>query len=373
MKTKIVIVGSGFTGCVLARLLKDRGHFVVIKEKASHLGGLCFSTKTSDGLIYEPYGGHIFHTKKDSVKDFVTRFADFNSYVHKKGIVIQGKLWPFPISMETIRKLPKSSQILKELDARPKELNKTNFETCMISLFGKTLYRLFIYNYTRKMWNKKPSSLSAEWAPKRIVLREKNTDLFLGEWQGAPVYGYTKMFEKMTSGIPVEFNREVLSFDFDKEFDLMIFTGRIDAYFKYCFGNLPYRSLEFSYPKNEKWENHSYGTINLPEHPKYVRKTNFGVIHQQKKDWIQFQKPIGVSRTNVPMYPVITTFSKARFNQYLRLCCKTSVVPAGRLGLFKYLNMDDAVALALEIVDIIELWNVKNHEKRYDMIQNIRR
>ncbi len=362
---KVLVVGSGFTGCSLARLLADDGHQISIKEKLDHIGGLCYSKKSPNGILYEPYGAHVFHTMNDDVKKFVQRFAKLNSYIHHKGIKINGILRHYPISINTIKKMPECDQILKELDEGPKKKDPTNFETYMISVFGSTLYKLFIYNYTKKMWDMEPRELAVELAVKRMELCEFNTDLFNGSWQGVPIRGYTRLFKQIISGIPIEYN--VSKFK-EINYDIVLFSGKIDELFEYKFGVLPYRSLRFDYSDNDQWENEKYGTINLPQHPKYIRKANFKILHQQKLDnsWVQYQEPVQAVDKYLPMYPINTKENYALFNRYLNEACKSDkIIPVGRLGLYKYLDMDKAILLSMNMVQLIEKWINLSQKSRY--------
>ncbi len=368
---KILVVGAGFTGCSLARLMADKGHNILIKEKLNHIGGLSYTTKNSNGILYEPYGARTFHTNDKRVKNFVQRFAQFNTYVHHKGVLINGILRHYPLSIQTIKDMPEGEQILKELEDKPKEPDLTNFETYMVSIFGPTLYKLFVYNYTKKMWGKNPRDLTAEWAFDRIELRKTNSKLFEDVWQGIPIGGYNRLLEKMVSGIPIEFN----SNNFDvSNYDLILFSGKIDELNGYKYGALPYRSLRFDYSEDDLWENDEYGTINLPQHPKYVRKANFKILHQQKtnKSWIQYQEPISVDGVNLPMYPINTKENLALIDKYLKESCKSEkIIPVGRLGLYKYLNMDQTISLSMNMVQLIENWETLRPKNRYLQLKEL--
>ena len=145
---KILIVGAGITGCSLARLLKDKGNEVSIIERLDHIGGLCYSRRCTNEMIYEPNGARTFHSIHPQVVQFIKRFSKFNNYIHYKGIKLNGIVRHYPLSIETVKKLSESENILYELKNRPKVLNRENFENCMISLLGPTLYHLFVYNGT---------------------------------------------------------------------------------------------------------------------------------------------------------------------------------------------------------------------------------
>jgi UDP-galactopyranose mutase len=265
--------------------------------------------------------------------------------------------------------MPECDQILKELDERPKKSNHTNFEKYMVSLFGPTLYKLFIYNYTKKMWDIEPRELAVEWAIKRMELNEYNTDLFNGAWQGVPIGGYTQFLEQIITGIPIEYN----SSRFKKsEFDIILFSGKIDELFEYKFGVLPYRSLRFDYCDNDLWENENYGTINLPQHHKYIRKANFKILHQQKfkNSWVQYQEPVQALSNNLPMYPINTKENCTLFDKYLKEACKSDkIIPIGRLGLYKYLDMDKAISLAIKMIQLIKKWKNLGKNSRYVRIK----
>ncbi len=368
---QVLILGAGLTGCTLARLMKNEGYNVSIKEKQDHIGGLCYTKKSPNGILYEPYGGHTFHTKDRYIRKFVLNFSDFNKYKHKKGIFINGILRHFPLSLKTILEMEDSEQILKELKSRPKLPDLTNLETYAISKFGRTLYSLFIYNYSKKMWGIEPHQLTTEYIQNRIKLADSNIHLFEDDFQGLPVNGYTEFLKNMIDGIPIELNTS----DFNNSpYDLVLYSGRIDELFKYKFGNLQYRSLRFDYKYNDNWENDNYGSINLPQHARYIRKVNFKVMYQLKTDksWIQYQEPLSLRHGNLPMYPIYTNQNIELFNKYLVEVCKSDkIIPVGRLGLYKYLEMSQAISLAMNMIPLIENWKKLSPTNRYLEIKKL--
>ncbi|MDP6491650.1 MAG: UDP-galactopyranose mutase [Kiritimatiellia bacterium] len=369
---KILVVGAGLTGCSAARLLSDRGHDVSIIEEQGRIGGLCVTNTSPNGIRYEPYGARTFHTDRDRVRRFVQGFDDFNGYVHRKGIMIDGELFAFPIAKSELSRLPHADRIAAELAARSGEIDPTNFETACVSLFGPTLYGLIVENYSRKMWGVCPTDLTAEWAPRRLELRKDDRDgLFRGEWQGLPRGGYSQFLERMVDGIPVGLNDSAFEVD---RYDLVISCARIDRLMGYRFGRLQYRSLEFDYVADESWEEERYGTINLPQHPTFFRKCNFKVLHKQesKHNWIQYQRAVPADESNMPMYPVENDRNQQLFDSYLRAACDTPVLPAGRLGLFKYLDMDDAVESAFLVAALAESYPSLSVPARLEAISEIR-
>lgn len=370
---KILIVGAGLSGCSLARLLKNKGHNVSVIEKQNRIGGLCVTEVNEDGLKYEPFGARTFHSKNPRIVNFISGFDEFNGYAHRKGMIINEKLFPFPITRETISNFKEEKLIADELKNRPGEIDQTNFETACISIFGKTLYGYFIENYTRKMWGIDPEQLTAEWAPKRLELRKDDTEgLFYNQWQGLPRKGYTALLSKMIEGIPLRLNTSSFS---DNDYDVVVSSAPIDESMGLKFGRLTYRSLRFDYARNEFWEKDDYGTINLPQHQKYIRKCNFKILHKQESrhNFIQFQEPVAADNGQVPMYPVNTKVSEAIFDKYLKDACKTkNICPLGRLGLFKYLDMDKAVETAFDMVTVVENYLTLNHQDRYQKIKSVR-
>lgn len=368
---RILVVGAGITGCTIARLMKDKGYTVSIKEKQDHIGGLCYTKINPSGIFYEPYGGHAFHTNDNRVKELVLKFSDFNDYRHNKGIVINGILHHFPLSKESILKMENSEQILKELEKRPKIPDLTNFETCSISKFGITLYKLFIYNYSKKMWGLEPKELTTEYIRNRIELKNSITFMFEDNFQGLPVKGYTELLRNMIYDIPIELNSSQFN---ESLYDLILFSGRIDELLKFKFGKLQFRSLLFEYREKEDWENENYGTINLPQDPKYIRKVNFKVMHQQKisKTLIQYQEPITANSNNLPLYPIYTKKNIELFNRYLTEACKSEkIIPIGRLGLYKYLEMGKSMSLLMNMIPLIEKWKIISPKERYLEIKKL--
>ncbi len=367
----ILIVGAGLSGCSTARLLKDRGHDVRIIEKQSYIGGLCITRIDQEGLKYEPFGARTFHTNNKKIWEFITKFGGFNDYVHRKGMIIEDKLFPFPITKSAINLFRERDKILCELKNRPNTIDKTNFETAAISIFGETLYKYFIKNYTEKMWGCDVRELSAEWIAKRLELREDNTDkLFKVKWQGLPIHGYTFLLENMIKDIPCSLNA---TFYNPEDYDVVVLSAPIDETLNYKYERLKYRSMRFEYRKNEYWENDSYGTINLPQDQRFIRKCNFKILHKQfsKNNLVQYQESIAVNNGQIPMYPINTKENDIPFDKYLKEICKTNICPIGRLGLFKYLDMDKAVAVAFDMVSVVENYLNFNPDERLRKIKEI--
>jgi UDP-galactopyranose mutase len=383
----ILVIGAGLSGASLARILADRGHQVSLVEKRDRVGGLSVSDQTEDGLLYEPFGARTFHSSNPEVIAFARRFAEFNGYTHRKGIVLDGALVPFPLSRAAIGRLPEKDLIERELAARPAAPPKSalrgaggtasppaaapvmeNFETACLSRFGPTLYRLAIENYTRRMWGVEPRALDASLAP-RLEFRENgDPDLFSGQWQGLPVEGYSRWIERMIEGLPLTLNVRGIEIT---PFDAIVSTAPIDESFGFTLGRLPYRSLRFDLRRDESWECDRYGTINLPEDARWIRKCNFNVLHRVagRPSLIQRQAPVAAGEGDEPMYPVPMPGPRSLFDRYLRVACEAGTVcPHGRLGLFAYLDMDRAIALSMKMATVVERFREAEPETRYRMI-----
>jgi UDP-galactopyranose mutase len=301
-------------------------------------------------------------------------YSLFNGYRHRKGVIIDNQLFSFPITRSAVDRLPKAEQVARELSTRPTEIDRTNFETACLSIFGPTLYGYFISNYTRKMWGIAPAELSAHWAPDRLELRDEETDeLFKQEWQGLPVDGYSVWLERMIEGIPVETGVEAMD---ARAFDMVVSTARIDETAGWRHGRLAYRSLRFTYATDETWEDDRYGTINLPQHSRFIRKCNFKVLHRQPRarSLIQYQEPQDASDGRIPMYPVHTGDNEQLFRKYLsHIVSLPNLCPAGRLGLFEYFDMDEAVSCAMKLVPIVEGYRDMPPQKRMDELMKLRK
>lgn len=371
---KVLIVGTGLSGCTLARLLKDRGHDVVMIEKEKHIGGLCITRVNDDGIKYEPFGARTFHTSNKSLWQYVRTFDEFNGYIHRKGMIIDNQLFPFPLTLDSVGRFEKKERILEELNNRPTEVDCTNFETACISIFGKTLYGYFIKNYSEKMWGMEPRQLTAEWAPKRLELRSDNEDsLFRNQWQGLPVHGFTYFLEQMINDVPVRVNEN--SYD-SEEFDIVATSAPLDETLNFRYGRLRYRSISFSYEKCASWENTLYGTVNLPQHDRYFRKCNFNILHRQPSqyNYIQYQQAVEADGSDNPaMYPVNTEQHDTVFARYLRdICGSKNICPLGRLGLYKYLDMDKAMECSMALLPLVEAYTRLTPSERYRHITRIR-
>jgi len=368
----IAVLGAGFSGCTIAKTLCDNGIGVVVFEKNDYVGGLSISKKNNNGVWFEPFGNRIFHTKSSLVKEFVQRFGTFNSYVHRKGIKIHDNIYPYPLSLDILKRFPEHDLIINEINNLPREKNTKNFETITKDIFGKTLYELMIKNYSTKMWGCNLSEIESEWAPKRLEIREKsNLPLFVDQWQGVPTNGYSNLFDHMTKNIDIVYNHSGIP----RGFDFIISTAPIDEIMNHEHGKLPYRGMKFYYEYFCDWENKEWGTINLPTHHRYIRKCNFNIVHKQEHlpTFVQFQEPCDPDKDTPPMYPINSKRSERIYNKYVEKIVDKNILPAGRLGLFKYFDMDKSVLSSMKIAEGIGDYMKLTSKKKIDFIKDIRR
>ena len=249
-----IIVGAGFAGSVLAERLSNCGNKILLIDKRNHVGGNAYDYYNNDGILIHKYGPHIFHTNSKDVFDYLSQFTKWRPYEHRVLASVDGQLVPIPINLTTINKLYNLNLSSEELDnfyaskAEKISLVRTS-EDVVVSKVGRELYEKFFRGYTRKQWNLDPSQLDASVTSRVPVRSNKDDRYFTDTFQAMPLHGYTKMFEKMLShtNIKVMLNTDYKEIIGDIPFRKMIYTGPVDYYFNYCYGKLPYRSLEFKF------------------------------------------------------------------------------------------------------------------------------
>ncbi|MCC2671211.1 MAG: glf [Armatimonadetes bacterium] len=355
-----LIVGAGFAGSVLAeRLTTQAGKKVLIIDKRNHIGGNAYDCYNDDGILIHKYGPHIFHTNSERVWSYLSQFTEWRPYEHRVLAEVDGKLLPIPINRTTVNELyglnlltEEECQTFFDALAEPVEHCRTS-EDVVVSKVGRELYEKFFRGYTRKQWGLDPSELDAQ-VTARVPTRTNTDDrYFTDTFQAMPLHGYTRMFERMLSNpnIKIMLNtdyRDVLGVIPYRE---MIFTGPVDQYFNYCYGKLPYRSLEFRHETLDQEQALPVAVVNYPQEHDYTRVTEFkqltGQQHQKTGVVYEFPKAEGD-----PYYPIPKPECTELYNKYKALAEQTpSVHFVGRLATYKYYNMDQVVAQALATYD----------------------
>lgn len=354
-----LIVGAGFSGCVLAeRIASQLGQRVLLIDSRDHIGGNAYDCFNEHGILVHRYGPHIFHTNSKKVWDYLSRFTDWHYYEHRVLASVDGQKVPVPINLRTINMLYglqlSSAEAAGFLESvRVGSDNPANSEEVMVSQVGYELYEKIFKHYTRKQWNRWPSELDASVCG-RIPVRTNSDDrYFTDRYQAMPKRGYTEMLRRMIGHPNIHV---MLQTDFQQLHGLipyrrLIYTGPIDAYFHYRYGRLPYRSLRFSFETIDRPYFQETGTVNYPNSYDFTRITEFKHITGQKheKTTIAYEYPMS---SGDPYYPVPDGGSMQLYDKYKEEAEKlTDVWFTGRLGTYRYYNMDQVVAQALTLFE----------------------
>ena len=359
-----LIVGAGLYGATIARELTDAGYSVLVIDKRPQIAGNVYTEKV-EGINVHVYGAHIFHTNNKTVWDYVNRFAVFNRFTNSPVANYKGELFSLPFNMYTFNKMwgvvtpeeaeAKIAEQRKEITSEPK-----NLEEQAISLVGRDIYEKLIKGYTEKQWGRDCKDLPA-FIIKRLPVRLTfDNNYFNALYQGIPVGGYTKMVEHMLEGIEVRLGVDYLEQkeELDKLAEKVIYTGPIDAYFDYKLGPLEYRSVRFETEILDKPNFQGNVAVNYTD-----RETPWTRIIEHK--WFEFGKDENgtdlpktvISREyssewklgDEPYYPVNDEKNGNLYQEYRKLAeQEKNVVFGGRLGEYKYYDMDQVIAAALQ-------------------------
>jgi len=350
-----LIVGAGFAGSVMAERLASQANMrVLLIDKRNHIGGNAYDYYNNDGILIHKYGPHIFHTNSKDVFTYLSQFTDWRFYEHKVLGSIDGQLVPIPINLNTINKmynLNLSSTQAEEFFERraEKKAGVKTSEDVVINKVGRELYEKFFRGYTRKMWDLDPSELDASVAARVPTRTNCDNRYFTDTYQAMPLNGYTNMFGNMLAhpNIKVMLNTNYKEIVDVVPFKNMIYTGPVDEYFNYCYGNLPYRSLDFKFETIDTEIFQSTGTINYPNEQLYTRVTEFKYLTGQKhhKTAVVYEYP---KATGDPYYPIPRQENAEIYKKYQQLAeTAKNTWFVGRLATYKYYNMDQVVAQSL--------------------------
>ena len=349
-----IIAGAGFAGAVLAERLSKVGNKVLIVDKRNHIGGNTYDYYDDHGILVHKYGPHIFHTNSKEVYDYLGNFTEWRPYEHRVLASVDGMLVPIPINLDTINALYglklNSSEVEEFLQSKAQKTNRImSSEDVVLNKVGKELYEKFFKHYTFKQWGLYPSELDASVIARIPTRYNRDNRYFTDTYQAMPRFGYTRLFEKMLSHPNIKI---MLNTDFKEIEDVIpskniIFTGPIDYYFDYCYGKLPYRSIEFKMETYDMEIFQPTGTMNYPNEQPFTRVTEFkyltGQRHPKTSVVYEFPKDEGD-----PYYPVPRPENGELYKKYQQLAAKLkNVYFVGRLGTYKYYNMDQVVAQAL--------------------------
>ena len=359
-----LVVGSGLYGAIFAHEAKTHGKSVLVVDKRPNIAGNIY-TENIEGINVHKYGAHIFHTNKKKVWNYVTQFAEFNRFTNSPVANYKGELYSLPFNMYTFNKMwgvvtpeeaaAKIEEQRKEITGEPK-----NLEEQAISLVGRDIYEKLIKGYTEKQWGRDCKDLPA-FIIKRLPVRLTfDNNYFNALYQGIPIGGYTKMIENILDGIEIRLNTDYLEnkAELDALADKVVYTGPIDAYFDYKLGTLEYRSVRFETETLDKSNFQGNAAVNYTD-----RETQWTRIIEHK--WFEFGKDENgndlpktiISREyssewkpgDEPYYPVNDAKNSLLYSEYKKLAdAENKVIFGGRLGEYKYYDMDQVIAAVLE-------------------------
>lgn len=366
-----LVVGAGLYGATFARQAKEHGKSVLVIDKRDHIGGNVYTEKI-EGINVHKYGAHIFHTNNKKVWDYVNRFAEFNRFTNSPVANYKGELYSLPFNMYTFNKMwgvvtPEEAAAKIEEQKRDAGItDPSNLEEQAISLIGTDIYKKLVKGYTEKQWGRDCKDLPA-FIIKRLPVRLTfDNNYFNALYQGIPVGGYTKMVENMLEGIEVRLGEDYLS-DREKNdamADKIIYTGAIDAFYDYKLGYLEYRSVRFENELLDKPNFQGNAAVNYTD-----RETPWTRIIEHK--WFEFGKDeqgndlpkTVISREyssewkpgDEPYYPVNDEKNGNLYQEYKKLAdTEEKVVFGGRLGEYKYYDMDQIIDVALNKYEEID-------------------
>ncbi len=358
-----LIVGAGFAGSVLAeRLVNGLNKKVLLIDKRNHIGGNAYDHYDESGILVHKYGPHIFHTNSQEVYQYLSRFTEWRNYQHRVLASVDGQLVPIPINLTTINRLYGYDLSTDEVAAffQSKSEKKQEIRTSedvIVASIGRELYEKFFKGYTKKQWNLDASELNASVTSRIPTRTNKDDRYFTDTYQVMPLYGYTKMFEKIIDHPNIHLMLNTAYKDILGEINhrKLIFTGPIDEYFDYQYGILPYRSINFEFKTFDQEIFQKTGTINYPNEYAFTRITEFKHLSGQKhhKTSIVYEFPCAQGD---PYYPIPTTDNAALYSKYHHLGQQLeNTYFVGRLATYKYYNMDQVVAQALATYKKIEM------------------
>ena len=355
----IVIAGAGLSGAVLARQLAEAGHAVTIYEQRDHIAGNCYTERDAQtGVLVHRYGPHIFHTSDREVWDYVTGFTTFRPYYHRVRTTLGGTVFPMPVTLKTINQFfamnmtPQQAEAFVTAQAEPIEDPQT-FEEQALSMIGRPLYEAFFEGYTQKQWGRPARDLPASIL-KRLPLRFTAEDGYFNHaYQGMPEDGYTPLVAAIldhpdiTVHLSTPCNPAAVSPDAH-----LFWSGPLDAYFGHALGRLGYRTLEFTHSRQsgdfQGIAVMNYGDVDVP-YTRITEHKHFAPWEDHAQTVVTHEVAAACGPDDIPYYPIRLVHEKALLSQYVATANAVSNVTfVGRLGTYRYLDMDVCIREALD-------------------------
>jgi len=361
MKYDLLFVGSGLFSSVIANEATKKGKKCLVVDKRSHIGGNVY-TEQQQGINVHKYGAHIFHTSSKEIWTYINQFAEFNRYTNSPIANYKGRIYNLPFNMNTFNQIwpdvitpEQAIKRIEEQSACMKETMPRNLEEQAIAIVGEDIYRILIKGYTEKQWGKLCIELPASIINRIPVRYVFDNNYFDDTYQGIPIGGYTQIIEKMLRGSDVKLSIDYFSDKkyFDDCADIIIYTGMIDEYYDYCHGELEYRSLRFEtevlqVPNYQGNAVVNYTDLETP-YTRIIEHKHFE-YGAQPKTVITREYPQRWQAGDEPYYPINDEKNMNTYQKYAELAAKQNkLFFGGRLGMYKYLDMDDTVSAALQL------------------------
>lgn len=365
-----VVVGAGISGATIARLLADRGEKVLVIDQKSHIGGNCYDYYDENGICVHMYGTHIFHTDSEDVWRFASRFTDWYPYMHKVLGMIDGQLVPIPFNLNSIHKVFPNClanrlelKLLERFGFNRKvpilELRQTNDSD--LNFLADYIYKKVFLIYTMKQWGLKPDEIDPDVTARVPVYISRDDRYFQNRWQGIPQEGYTAMIKNMLDHENIEVYLNTSWKDIEEQHldDRIFYTGSVDLLMDRKLGDLPYRSIRLNFRTYKKEYFQPIAVVNYPENYDFTRigeykyfldnkSPNTVVSYEYSSDY-EYGK-------NDPYYPIKNDKNLALYNEYARMAKARfkEIYLLGRLGEFKYYDMDKAIERAIRLMDSLQ-------------------
>lgn len=364
-----LVVGAGFSGATIANLIAEElGEKVLVIDKKDHIAGNCYDYRDKNGIMIHKYGSHIFHTNLENVWKYLKKFTDFNTYMHKVVGYLDGIETHIPFNFNTLYDVFPQS-LAKRLEEKLLDVFEINTKVPILEFqkqddddlkfLANYVYEKIFLHYTTKQWGVSPQDVDGAVTARVPVYLSKDNRYFQDKYQGIPLEGYTKVVEKMLNhkNITLKLNTEYKELK-GKHFKRVFFTGPIDEFYDYKFGQLPYRSVNFKFETYDKEYYQSNACVNYPCNYDFTRiheykyylddKSDKTVIAKEYSEFFELGK-------NERYYPIPKDENKALYEKYLEESKKDkNVYFLGRLGDYKYYDMDKAIARALDLFEEIK-------------------
>ncbi len=366
-----LVAGAGLFGAVFARQMHEKGKSVLVLERRSHIAGNAY-TEEIEGINVHRYGAHIFHTSDKKVWEYVNRFAQFNRYTNSPVARYRDELYNLPFNMNTFHALwgvVTPDEAKKKIEEQVNEvkafgiIEPSNLEEQALLLGGRDIYEKLIKGYTEKQWGKRACDLPS-FIIKRLPFRfTYDNNYFNDTYQGIPMGGYTLLVNNILEGIPVKTETDYLKVKDDPEYKAgkVIYTGMIDEYFDYELGKLEYRSLKFETETMDTPNYQGNAVVNYTEYEvpytRIIEHRHFepeNIKASKEKTVVTKEYPVLWQEGRETYYPVNDDKNDGLYNRYKELAKKEkNVIFGGRLGLYRYFDMDDTIAEALKLAEEI--------------------